>query len=90
VSVTVTGAAVMERLVESAGPVYEPDPEMADLAEVIRALFTLERGQDTRVRLGGTLFDAVVTGSGPPARRVMAVMDAVQGGCGPVIEDPER
>ncbi|MFF1594829.1 hypothetical protein ACFVY0_43265 [Streptomyces sp. NPDC058286] len=82
--------AITTRLVESAGPAHEPDPEMADLAEVIRALLAVEMGHDTRVPLGGTLFDAVITGSGPQARRVMAVMDAVQGGCGPVIEDPEH
>jgi hypothetical protein len=81
---------MMTRLVESAGPGHGPDPEMADLAELIRALLAVEMGHATRVRLGGNLFDAVITGSGPQARRVMAVMDAVQGGCGPVIEDPER
>ncbi|MER5756905.1 hypothetical protein [Streptomyces sp. NPDC002088] len=78
----VTGAAVMSQLMESAGP--------ADLAEVIRALLAVEALRDSRVRLGGNLFDVVITSSGLQARSAVAVMDSIQGGCGPVIEDPEN
>lgn len=36
------------------------------------------------------MFDVVVTGGGAEARAAIAVMDEIQNGCGPVIEDPER
>ncbi|MFE5940541.1 hypothetical protein ACFQ69_34895 [Streptomyces sp. NPDC056470] len=60
---------------------------MADLAELLRALLGVTARQDTRVRLGGNLFDVVVTSSGVQARAAAALMDKVQGGCGPVVED---
>ncbi|MCG8971769.1 hypothetical protein JRC61_40445 [Streptomyces sp. CL12-4] len=81
---------MMQHLVESAGAAREPAADMADLAEVIRTLMAVEARRDTRVRLGGNLFDAVITSSGPEAYAVVALMDALQGGCGPVIEDPEN
>jgi hypothetical protein len=84
-----TGAEMMQHLVESAGATRQPAEDMADLAQVIRTLLAVEAGRDTRVRLGGNLFDVVITSSGVQARAVVAVMDQVQGGCGPVIEDPE-
>ncbi|MFF4836980.1 hypothetical protein [Streptomyces sp. NPDC001315] len=87
-TLSVTGAAVMNQLMESAGPACEPAADMADLAEVIRTLLAVEALRDTRVRLGGSLFDVVITSSGMQARSAVAVMDSVQGGCGPVIEDP--
>ncbi|MBR7677356.1 hypothetical protein KDA82_31065 [Streptomyces daliensis] len=61
---------------------------MADLAEVIRTLLAVDVGRDTRVRLCPGLFDVVVTASGLLARSAVALMDAIQDGCGPVIEDP--
>lgn len=84
-----TGAEMTQYLVETAGAAREPAADMADLAEVIRTLLAVEARRDTRVRLGGNLFDVVITGSGPQARSAVALMDEVQGGCGPVIEDPE-
>ncbi|MFF4575685.1 hypothetical protein [Streptomyces sp. NPDC001410] len=84
-----TGAEVMQHLVESAGATREPAADMADLAEVIRTLLAVEARRDTRVRLGGNLFDVVISSSGLQARSVVALMDQVQGGCGPVIEDPD-
>ncbi|MFE6639594.1 hypothetical protein ACFVFT_38230 [Streptomyces tendae] len=85
-----TGKEVMRDLVESAGAVREPAADMADLAEVIRTLLAVDARRDTRVRLGGNLFDVVITSSGPEAYAAVALMDEIQGGCGPVIEDPER
>ncbi|HBF84940.1 MAG TPA: hypothetical protein DD420_34940 [Streptomyces sp.] len=79
---------MMRRLVESAGPARQPAADMADLAEMIRTLLGVEARRDTRVRLGGNLFDVVITGSGLPAHTAVAEMDVQQGGCGPVIEDP--
>ncbi|MFE9454046.1 hypothetical protein [Streptomyces sp. NPDC006739] len=61
---------------------------MSDLAEVVRTLLNVEARRDTRVRLGRNLFDVVITSSGLQARAAIAIMDGVQGGCGPVIEDP--
>lgn len=84
-----TGAEVMQHLVASADEPREPAADMADLAEVIRTLLAVEARRDTRVRLGGNLFDVVITSSGVQARGAVALMDEIQGGCGPVIEDPE-
>jgi hypothetical protein len=84
-----TGAEMMQHLVESAAAAREPAADMADLAEVIRTLLAVEARQDTRVRLGGGLFDVVITSSGVEARFAADLMDEVQAGCGPVIEDPE-
>ncbi|MFJ8201109.1 hypothetical protein [Streptomyces sp. NPDC096152] len=84
-----TAAQVMQHLVDSAGPAQEPAADMADLAQVIRTLLGVQAGRDTRVHLGRNLFDVVITGSGLQARAAVALMDQVQGGCGPVIEDPE-
>ncbi|MGW1328228.1 hypothetical protein ACWD64_37575 [Streptomyces antibioticus] len=83
-----SGAAVMQHLIESAGESRRPAADMADLAEVIRTLLAVQAGRDTRVRLGGNLFDVVITSSGPQAHGAAALMDAIQGRCGPVIEDP--
>ncbi|MFF0698570.1 hypothetical protein ACFYU4_38815 [Streptomyces tendae] len=82
-----TGTEMMQRLVEAAGAAREPAADMADLAEVVRALLAVEARRDTRVRLGGRLFDVVITSSGPEAYAAVAVMDEIQDGCGPVIED---
>ncbi|MFJ8589501.1 hypothetical protein ACIRD2_33250 [Streptomyces sp. NPDC093595] len=83
------GSEMMAHLVQAAGTGREPAADMADLAQVIRTLLGVEAGRDTRVRLGGNLFDVVITGAGPQAQHAIAVMDQVQNGCGPVIEDPE-
>ncbi|MDI3102057.1 hypothetical protein QJ054_34030 [Streptomyces sp. AN-3] len=88
-AVAPTGTEMMQHLVESAGAAQQPAADMADLAEVIRTLLAVEARRDTRVRLGGNLFDVVITSSGPEAYAAVALMDAIQGGCGPVIEDPE-
>ncbi|MEU0302886.1 hypothetical protein ABZ252_25985 [Streptomyces sp. NPDC006175] len=81
--------AMMQHLVESSGPAREPTADMADLAEVIRTLLAVEARRDARVRLGGNLFDVVITGFSPRARAVIDRMDEQQNGCGPVIEDPD-
>ncbi|MFC8015791.1 hypothetical protein [Streptomyces cinereoruber] len=83
-----SGAEVMASLVARSGPGQEPAVDMEDLAEALRALLGVEAGCDTRVRLGGNLFDVVITGSGAQAHAAVAAMDKIQGGCGPVIEDP--
>ncbi|MFJ4429322.1 hypothetical protein [Streptomyces bobili] len=83
-----TIATMMQDLVDSVGPVHEPAADMADLAEVIRTLRAVEARRDTRVRLGGNLFDVVITSSGMQPHSTVALMDEIQGGCGPVIEDP--
>ena len=82
---------LMDHLVrESAASVRKPAADMADLASVIRALLDLNGGRNTRMPLGGGLFDAVITAAGPASRAVVDLMDEIQGGCGPVIEDPEN
>ncbi|MFK0159150.1 hypothetical protein ACIQVK_44655 [Streptomyces sp. NPDC090493] len=85
-----TGAEMMQHLVESAGAARQPAADMADLAELIRTLLAVHERRDTRIRLGGNLFDVVITSSGLQARGAVALMDEIQGGCGPVIEDPEN
>ncbi|MEU6510986.1 hypothetical protein [Streptomyces sp. NPDC046942] len=85
-----SSAEVTQHLVESAGAVRDPAADMADLAEVIRTLLAVEARRDTRIRLGGNLFDVVITSSGTQARSAVAVMDEIQDRCGPVIEDPEN
>ncbi|MFI5990258.1 hypothetical protein ACIBAC_00190 [Streptomyces sp. NPDC051362] len=84
-----SGADVMQGLVESAGPHHQPAADMADLKQVVRTLLDVQALRTTRVRLGGNLFDVVITSSGLQARGAVALMDEIQGGCGPVIEDPE-
>ncbi|MET8518249.1 hypothetical protein [Streptomyces sp. NPDC005077] len=56
---------------------------------MIRTLLDVDARRDTRIRLGGSLFDVVITGGGAQAHAALAVMDEIQNGCGPVIEDPE-
>ncbi|MFF4401514.1 hypothetical protein [Streptomyces sp. NPDC001480] len=85
-----TGADVMQHMIESAGPAHAPAADMADLAAMIRTLMAVEASRDTRMRLGGNLFDVVVTSAGLQARSAVALMDQVQGGCGPIIEDPDN
>ncbi|MGW6805724.1 hypothetical protein, partial [Streptomyces sp. NPDC055039] len=84
-----TGEEAMQQLVESAGAAREPAADMADLAELIRTLMAVEAHRDTRIRLGRNLFDVVISSAGFQARGAVALMDEIQGGCGPVIEDPE-
>ncbi|MGW4955430.1 hypothetical protein [Streptomyces parvulus] len=79
---------MMQRLVEAAGAAREPAADMADLAAVVRSLLAVEARRDAHVRLGGGLFDIVITSSDARARFVVDLMDEIQGGCGPVIEDP--
>ncbi|QKZ25205.1 hypothetical protein HUT05_44920 [Streptomyces chartreusis] len=79
----------MQQLVESAGEAYQQAADMTDLTEVISTLMAVDAGRETRVRLGGNLFDVVISSSGLQARGVVALMDEIQGGSGPVIEDPE-
>lgn len=77
-------------LIGSAGPAPQVAEDMRDLADLIRTLLDVHEGRDTRVPLGGNLFDVVITGSGLQAHSAVALMDAIQDGCGPVIEDPDR
>ncbi|MEU7322697.1 hypothetical protein ABZ682_19395 [Streptomyces griseoviridis] len=89
VAVLPTNDAEMRRLFESADQSREPAADMADLAEVMRALLGVASSEDTPVRLGGNLFDVVITSAGIRGRAVIALMDEIPGGCGPVVEDPE-
>ncbi|MGV9456358.1 hypothetical protein [Streptomyces sp. NPDC003635] len=85
-----TPAQVMQNLIENAGEPCQPASDMADLAELIRTLMAVQARRDSRVPLGGNLFDVVITSSGLQARGAVALMDAIQDGCGPVIEDPDN
>ncbi|MFD0427417.1 hypothetical protein ACWGRF_23145 [Streptomyces zhihengii] len=87
VTATPDAGQMMNRLVREAGGPSEPAADMADLAELLRNLLAVTRREDTIVRLGGNLFDVVVTSSSFKARAAVDVMDEIQGGCGPVIED---
>lgn len=78
----------VQRMVECPGTAGESAVDMADLADLIRTLLTVEARQDALVRLGGNLFDVVITSAGIQGRGAVALMDEIQGGCGPVIEDP--
>ncbi|MGV9812733.1 hypothetical protein ACWDTQ_12490 [Streptomyces cellulosae] len=84
-----TASDVMRELIDTAGPTRHPADDMRVLADLIRTLIDVDHGRDTRVRLGGNLFDVVVSSGGEEGRAVAAVMDQVQNGCGPVIEDPD-
>ncbi|MEU8540872.1 hypothetical protein AB0C52_12945 [Streptomyces sp. NPDC048717] len=64
----------------------QPAADMRDLADVVRTLLGVQAGEPTRASLGGALFDAVVTSSSPRAHDAVALMDSIQGGCGPVID----
>ncbi|WP_328584973.1 hypothetical protein [Streptomyces sp. NBC_00370] len=86
---SVIGVQMMDRLIEAAGLGREPAEDMADLAELIRTLLAVDQRRDTCVRLGGNLFDVVITASGIQAHAAVARMDELQRGCGPVIEDPD-
>lgn len=71
-------------------PARQPAVDMQDLAARVRALFSIREEQDSRMPLGGAMFDVVVTGGGYLGRAAVAHMDEVQlGTCGPVIEDPD-
>lgn len=83
-----TQAEMVQALDGAAGAAREPAVGMADLAMAVRAFLAVEAQSAARVRLGGNLFDVVITGSGVQEWSAVAVMDEVQGGCGPVIEDP--
>ena len=50
---------------------HQPTPDMADLAENIRTLLALETSHDTRMRLGGNLFDMRTHHRGPRARMAL-------------------
>jgi hypothetical protein len=72
-------------------------PDMGDLAARVRSLMALQEQQVLQLPLGGSLFDIVVTASGPEGYAVVKLMDEIQradgdppDACGPVIEDPER
>ncbi|MFC5905495.1 hypothetical protein ACFP53_40860, partial [Streptomyces zhihengii] len=63
VTATPDAGQMMNRLVREAGGPSEPAADMADLAELLRNLLAVTRREDTIVRLGGNLFDVVVTSS---------------------------
>ncbi|MEV8544440.1 hypothetical protein [Streptomyces sp. NPDC051572] len=84
----ISTAATIRELIDSAAPARQVAPNIAGLSELIPTL--LDRRQDTRVRLGGNLFDVVVSGGGAEGRIVATVLDEAQGRCGPVIHDPDR
>ncbi|WP_406290627.1 hypothetical protein [Streptomyces sp. NBC_00209] len=80
-------AEITERLNAAAGPDRQPAADMAELAARLRALLDVEAQQETRLRLGGALFEIVITGA-DQAAEALERMDVQQGGCGPVIQDP--
>ncbi|MEV7676433.1 hypothetical protein [Streptomyces sp. NPDC088752] len=71
-----------------AGPVRRPPADMGDLTTLVRTFMGVVLGRPTRERLGGDLFDVVITAADDRARAAVAAMDEVQGGCGGVVEDP--
>jgi hypothetical protein len=82
-------AAMMSDLVGRSGPDRPPAADMHDLARLIRTHRDLPvRGN--RVRLGGSCCDVVVTGGGAEGRTVALILDEIQHGCGPVIEDADH
>ncbi|GAA5070883.1 hypothetical protein GCM10023336_56430 [Streptomyces similanensis] len=80
---------VMQDLIKAAGPTGEVAEDMADLAALLRTLLDVQHSRTTRVRLGGNLFDVVISGARGKGHAIAAALDEVQDGCGPVIEDPE-
>ncbi|MFE7624462.1 hypothetical protein [Streptomyces sp. NPDC057509] len=82
-----TSGEIIERLDVAAGPDRQPAVDMADLAARLRALLSVEAQQETCLRLGGGLFEVVITGA-DRAGEALERMDVQQGGCGPVIQDP--
>lgn len=79
---------LVPELVDAESPTGPVAVDMADLAARVRALLDLDTGRGTRVPLGGDLFDVVITGGGVEGHAVAVLMDEVQRGCGPVIDDP--
>jgi hypothetical protein len=79
---------MMRELIDRAGPTRQPAEDMHELARLIRTLLDVDQGRGTRVRLGGRLYDVVVSGGGAEGRAVARMLDEIQDGCGPVIEDP--
>ncbi|MFE0130173.1 hypothetical protein ACFWY6_01025 [Streptomyces sp. NPDC059037] len=65
--------------------------DMADLAELIRALLAADEGKSLEVPIGGNLFDVAVIAAGSAGEAVVAELDVRQGphGCGPVMRDPD-
>ncbi|SEE84812.1 hypothetical protein SAMN05216483_6774 [Streptomyces sp. 2131.1] len=82
-----TAAEITGRLDAAAGPDRQPAADMADLAARLRALLSVQAQRQTRLQLGGGLFDVVITGANGAAE-ALERMDVQQGGCGPVIQDP--
>ncbi|MFB7403362.1 hypothetical protein ACFCZR_24615 [Streptomyces rubiginosohelvolus] len=68
----------------------QPAEDMKELAARVRALFSIRTNETSRMPLGGTMFDVVVTAGGYLGRVAVVHMDEIQlGTCGPVIEDPD-
>lgn len=84
-----TAEQMMSHMVARCGPAREPASDLSDLATVLRRFVGVVHDRPTRERLGGDVFDVVITSSGAMARGVVAAMDEIQAGCGGVIEDPE-
>ncbi|MFD7975280.1 hypothetical protein [Streptomyces sp. NPDC059071] len=81
-----SGAELMDIAIKASGPRMQPAADMGDLATALRALLNATHGRPNRVRLGGDRFDVVISNR---ACAAAAVLDEIQGGCGPVIEDPQ-
>ncbi|MET7391234.1 hypothetical protein ACFYPT_38990 [Streptomyces sp. NPDC005529] len=82
------GITVMRSMLDVPEAACQPAADMTDLADLVRTLLAVEARRETRIPLGGNLFDAVITSSGLQARSALALLDEIQDGCGPVIEDP--
>ncbi|MEU7028871.1 hypothetical protein AB0A60_19545 [Streptomyces sp. NPDC046275] len=85
-----SGAELLDHIAEKSGPPRTAAADMGDLARAVRAVLGVDRGQGPRVPLGGGLFDVVITAASVPARAAVDLMDGIQGGCGPVVEDPDN
>ncbi|MER7688708.1 hypothetical protein [Streptomyces sp. NPDC097610] len=69
----------------------EPAADMQDLADMIRALMTVEERKSPVVPLGGNLFDVVLFEASPLGMAVVRELDEQQpNGCGPVIVSSEK
>ncbi|MER7952080.1 hypothetical protein ABTY59_32280 [Streptomyces sp. NPDC096079] len=79
-----SSAELMDIAIKTFGPRMTPAADMGDLARPLRALLNETNGRSNRVQLGDR-FDVVLT---PRTTAAAALLDDIQQGCGPVIEDP--
>ncbi|MGW9438647.1 hypothetical protein [Streptomyces sp. NPDC055607] len=88
VLVNPTAEQLLSLVGAKAGPARRPPADMGDLATLVRTFMGVTLNRPTRERLGGDLFDVVITAADDLAHAAVATMDEVQGGCAGVVEDP--